>query len=66
MIMSNALSSAKTVQQNSKATQDEVDSAAKELEEAISGLAEKKSDISDLYKLPDGVYSVYGQMVNIT
>ncbi len=65
MIMSNALSSAKTVQQNSKATQDEVDSAAKELEEAISGLAEKKSDISDLYKLPDGVYSVYGQMFKV-
>ena len=65
LIMSNALSSAKTVLQNSKATQDEVDSAAKELEDAINGLKEKASDIGDLYKLPNGVYSVYGQMVKV-
>lgn len=61
--MKNALASAKTVLANSKATQEEVDSAAKELQTAIDALEEKKDVTLDINNLPDGKYQLYAQMI---
>ena len=61
--MRNALANAKTVQANKKATQDEVDSAAAELDAAIQALVAKAPDFSDKNNLPDGKYTLYAQMI---
>ena len=61
--MKNALASAKTVLANSKATQEEVDSAVKELQTAIDALEEKKDVTFDINNLPDGKYQLYAQMI---
>lgn len=61
--MRNALASAKTVLDNSRATQEEVDSAAKELQTAIDALEEKKDVTFDINNLPDGKYQLYAQMI---
>lgn len=61
--MRNALASAKTVLANSRATQEEVDSAAKELQTAIDALEEKKDVTFDINNLPDGKYQLYAQMI---
>lgn len=61
--MRNALASAKTVLANSRATQEEVDSAAKELQTAIDALEEKKGVTFDINNLPDGKYQLYAQMI---
>lgn len=61
--MKNALASAKTVLANSRATQEEVDSAVKELQTAIDALEEKKDVTFDINNLPDGKYQLYAQMI---
>ena len=61
--MRNALASAKTVLANSRATQEEVDSAVKELQTAIDALEEKKDVTFDINNLPDGKYQLYAQMI---
>lgn len=61
--MRNALASAKTVLANSRATQEEVDSAVKELQTAIDALEEKKGVTFDINNLPDGKYQLYAQMI---
>ena len=61
--MRNALASAKTVLANSRATQEEVDSAVKELQTAIDALEEKKDVTIDINNLPDGKYQLYAQMI---
>lgn len=70
----NVLASAKVVLANKKASQDQVDSAAQELAAAIQALEEKKADKDDKedkddkgdsYTIPNGTYSVYGQMVKM-
>lgn len=61
--MKNALASAKTVLANSRATQEEVDSAAKDLQTAIDALEEKKDVTFDINNLPDGKYQLYAQMI---
>lgn len=61
--MKNALASAKVVLANSRATQEEVDSALSELQAAIDGLEEKKDVTIDINNLPDGKYQLYAQMI---
>lgn len=61
--MRNALASAKTVLANSRATQEEVDSAVKELQKAIDALEKKKDVTFDINNLPDGKYQLYAQMI---
>lgn len=60
--MKNALASAKTVLANSRATQEDVDSAVNELQTAIDALI-KKSSLDDNNNLPDGKYVLYAQML---
>ena len=60
--MKNALASAKTVLANSRATQEDVDSAVNELQTAIDALV-KKSSPNDKNNLPDGKYILYAQML---
>lgn len=62
--MKNALASAKTVLANSKATQEEVDSAVSELQSTIDALEKKQSEPElDINNLPDGKYQLYAQMI---
>lgn len=61
--MRNDLASTKTVLANSRATQEEVDSAAKELQTAIGALEEKKEVTVVINNLPDGKYQLYAQMI---
>ena len=61
--MKNALANAKTVLANSKATQEEVDNAATELQTAIDSLKKKDDTKVDINNLPDGKYTLYAQMI---
>lgn len=61
--MKNALASAKAVLANSKATQEEVDNAAAELQTAIDSLKKKDNTKVDINNLPDGKYTLYAQMI---
>lgn len=61
--MKNALASAKVVLANSRATQEEVDSAFNELQAAVNALEEKKDVTIDINNLPDGKYQLYAQMI---
>lgn len=61
--MKNALASAKAVLANSKATQEEVNNAAAELQTAIDSLKKKDDTKVDINNLPDGKYTLYAQMI---
>ncbi|WP_294409541.1 NEAT domain-containing protein [uncultured Ruminococcus sp.] len=62
--MKNALASARTVLANSRATQEEVDSAVSELQSTIDALEKKQSEPElDINNLPDGKYQLYAQMI---
>lgn len=61
--MKNALANAKAVLANSKATQEEVDNAATELQTAIDSLKKKDDPKVDINNLPDGKYTLYAQMI---
>lgn len=61
--MKNALANAKAVLANSKATQEEVDNAATELQTAIDSLKKKDDTKVDINNLPDGKYTLYAQMI---
>lgn len=61
--MKNALANAKVVLANSKATQEEVDNAATELQSAIDSLKKKDDTKVDINNLPDGKYTLYAQMI---
>lgn len=61
--MKNALANAKAVLANSKATQEEVDNAATELQTAIESLKKKDDTKVDINNLPDGKYTLYAQMI---
>lgn len=61
--MKNALASAKAVLANSKATQEEVNNAAAELQTAIDSLKKRDDTKVDINNLPDGKYTLYAQMI---
>lgn len=61
--MKNVLASAKAVLANSKATQEEVNNAAAELQTAIDSLKKKDDTKVDINNLPDGKYTLYAQMI---
>ncbi len=61
--MRNAIAGAKVILSNIRSTQEEVDNATTELENAINALVEKTPDINDKNNLPDGKYTLYAQMI---
>ena len=66
--LKNALASAKAVQANTRATQEEVDSAAAELKNAIDALVKNEPTPTepsqdDKNNLPDGKYTLTAQMI---
>lgn len=61
--MKNAVASAKVILNNIRSTQEEVDAAAKAIEDAVNGLEKKAPNINDKNNLPDGKYTLYAQMI---
>lgn len=61
--MRNAIAGAKVILSNIRSTQEEVDNATTELENAINALVKKTPDINDKNNLPDGKYTLYAQMI---
>ena len=63
--LTSVLASAKTISDNKKATQTEVDNVYNELKSAIDGLVKKEQTGLDYKNLPDGVYSLNINMVKV-